>query len=122
MSAGPQGARQTTVTINRSNNEQEVSVSTFRRIIGVADGKYENFPQLKQSVITPAVQEVNTLSDFKIEIEPIREGGRQRGTLTGFRLRWERKEPQEWQSTLDELLRLKVGRKARIRGEVDEAA
>ncbi len=53
---------------------------------------------------------------------PGREGGQKRGTLTGFRMRWTVKEPEEWDRVTVELLRSKVGRKARIRGTVETVA
>jgi hypothetical protein len=100
-------------------NEQTFSVEEFRALLGVDQGQYPGFPQLKQKVLGPAVLEINALSDFTVEIEPMRDGGMMRGKLTGFRLRWERKPGEEWQSVLDELLRSKVGRKARIQGKVE---
>lgn len=105
--------------INLRTHEQVFSVDEFRQLLGVADGKLPAFPQLKQSVLTPALVEVNALSDFNVEIEPIREGGRIRGKLTGFRLMWERKTAEEWTETLDELMRHSSGRKARIKGQAE---
>jgi hypothetical protein len=45
-----------------------------------------------------------------------------RGKLTGFRLFWEKKTQEQWRAVLDELLRPKLGRKARIRGVVEHVA
>lgn len=106
----------------RSNlrvEEQAFSVDDFRALLGVESDKYPGFPQLKQRVLDPAVAEVNGLSDFTVELELLREGGQLRGKLTGFRLRWEKKSSEAWRAVLDELLRPKVGRKARIRGRVE---
>lgn len=100
-------------------SEQTFNVEDFRALLGVEKGQYPGFPQLKQRAIGPALIEVNALSDFNVEIDLIREGGLQRGKLVGFRLWWEKKSPEEWQAVLDELLRSKVGRKARIRGRVE---
>ena len=100
--------------------EQRFSLEAFRELLGVEEGKYPAFPQLKQKVIAPAIMEVNGLSDFKVEIEPLRDGGLQRGPLTAFLLRWEKKDADEWKSVLDELLRPKVGRRARITGSVEK--
>lgn len=99
--------------------EQAFSVEDFRALLGIEAGKLPLFKSLKQRVLDPAVTEVNGLSDFNVEIEPIREGGQLRGKLTGFRLRWEKKSQEEWRAVLDELMRPKVGRKARIRGKVE---
>lgn len=106
----------------RSNlriNEQAFSVDDFRALLGVEPGKLELFKNLKKWALDPAIAEVNGLSDFNVEIEPLRDGGLQRGKLTGFRLWWEKKSSEAWRAVLDELLRSKVGRKARIRGRVE---
>ena len=103
-------------------NEQTFSLDDFRALLGVEPGKMPLFKSFKQWALDPAVMEVNALSDFNVEVDPIREGGQLRGKLTGFRLRWEKKPGEEWQSVLDELLRSKVGRKARITGTVENVA
>jgi Initiator Replication protein len=100
-------------------SEQAFGVDDFRALLGVEAGKLEGFKSLKQWALDPAVAEVNALSDFNVEVEMLREGGMQRGKLTGFRLRWEKKPSEEWRAVLDELNRPKVGRRARIRGKVE---
>ena len=91
-------------------------------MLGVAPDKLKAFPQLKQSALTPAVKEINALSDFNVEVEPVRQGGQQRGTLTGFRVSWETKEPGVWSEVLSELMNSKVGRKARLECTVESVA
>lgn len=105
--------------INMRRAEEILSVADFRQMLAVEDGKLQSYSDLRRYCIQPAMEEINGLSDFNVEIEPIREGGQLRGKLTGFRVSWERKEPDEWQAVLDELLRAKIGRKARIRGLVE---
>ena len=100
-------------------SEQTFDVDDFRELLGVEKGQYPGFPQLKQRALDPAVTEINGLSDFNVEIEPLREGGLSRGKLTGFRLWWEKKSQEEWRAVLDELNRPKVGRRARIRGKIE---
>lgn len=100
-------------------NEQTFSVEDFRALLGVEAGKLMEPFNLKKWSLDPAVAEVNGLSDFTVELELLREGGQLRGKLTGFRLRWEKKSSEAWRAVLDELLRPKVGRKARIRGRVE---
>ena len=107
---------------NLQINEQTFTVEAFRELLGIPEGSYKGFPQLKQRVIDPAVLEVNKLSDFTVEIEPIREGGRLRGKIVSFQIRWEKKPREEWSAVLAELGRSKVGRKARITGTVEELA
>jgi hypothetical protein len=105
--------------INLRVNEQAFGVDDFRELLGVEKNQYPGFPQLKQKVLSPAVAEVNALSDFTVQIHALREGGMQRGTLTGFLLAWEKKPADEWRATLDELGRSKIGRQARIKGTVE---
>jgi hypothetical protein len=100
-------------------NEQRFTVEEFRALLGVEQDKLPLFKSLKQRVLDPATLEVNALSDFRVAIEPVRDGGLQRGKLKGFRLRWEKKSQEEWGAVLDELVRPKVGRKARIAGKVE---
>jgi hypothetical protein len=100
-------------------SEQTFAVEEFRELLGVETDRLPLFKSMKQRVLDPAAMEVNALSDFTVEIEPIREGGMIRGKLTGFRLRWERKPGEEWQNVLSELMRPRVGRLARIQGKVE---
>lgn len=103
----------------RSNlrvDEQTFSVEDFRALLGIEAGKLPLFKSLKQRVLDPAVSEVNGLSDFNVEVHPLREGGMMRGKLTGFRLQWEKKSAEDWRAVLDELDRPKIGRLARIQG------
>jgi hypothetical protein len=104
---------------NLCRTEEVLPVDEFREVLGVASNKLKGFSQFKQTALGPAVAEINALSDFNLEVEPIRQGGQQRGMLSGFRLRWSLKEPEEWDKVLAELLRSRVGRKARIRGTAE---
>jgi hypothetical protein len=104
---------------NLKVSEQEMSVADFRALLGIPDGKLERYPDLARRVISPAVEEINALSDFWVEIGPVREGGLQRGKIRAFRVCWHRKEKDEWKACMDELMRPKVGRKARIKGKVE---
>lgn len=106
--------------INLRTSEQIFSVEEFRQLLGVPNGKLSVFKNLNKWAISPAFEEVNALSDFNVDIEPIREGGRIRGKLKGFRLSWERKKSEEWRKTLNELMRHSSGRKARIKNQVEE--
>lgn len=107
------------VRINLQKDHQFFTVEEFRRLLGVPDGKYREPFNLKKWVIEPAVLEVNGLSDFMAEIEPVREGGFVRGKLKGFNLYWRKKDNDEWKQALDELGRSKVGRRERLEGSVE---
>lgn len=51
-----------------------VSVEDLRRAFGVADDQYERFDNFRRAVIDKAVEEVNQLADFAIDVEYIRAG------------------------------------------------
>lgn len=104
---------------NLRTSEQTFSVEEFRALLGVEPGKLEEAFNLKKWALDPAVAEVNHLSDFRVEVEAIRDGGQLRGRLTGYRMTWERKTDEEWAATLNEHMRPKVGRKARRKGQVE---
>lgn len=108
--------------INREHTSQAFDVDDFRELLGVRSSAYKGYPQLKQRVLEPALLEVNGLSDVNAEITAIRHGGFERGRLIGFRLAWSKKNADEWMKVTDELMRPKVGRAARLRGEVAEIA
>lgn len=100
--------------------QEEFSVDDFRALLGVPKGKLERIPNLLQRVIQPAVLEVQKLADFGVKIEVIRKGGQQRGLVTGFRVSWWRKEASELKEAFAELNRPRIGRMARLRGEVEQ--
>ena len=102
--------------------QEEFSVDDFRALLGVPDGKLERIPNLLQRVIQPAELEVNGLADFGVQIEPIRQGGQQRGLVTGFRVAWWRKDVPDLQAAHQELKRVKTGRLARLRGKQESVA
>jgi hypothetical protein len=107
------------VRINLQKDHQFFTVDQFRQLLGVPDGKYPKFAHLRLWVIEPAILEINGLSDFMAEIEPVREGGFYRGKLKGFNLYWRKKDNDEWIKALDELGRPKVGRRERLEGSVE---
>jgi hypothetical protein len=99
--------------------QEEFTVEDLRALLGVPDGKLERIPNLLQRVIQPAVLEVQKMAAFGVEIEPIRQGGQQRGLVTGFRVSWWRKGEEELKEAYRELNQPKVGRMARLREEVE---
>ena len=96
--------------------QEEFAVKDLRALLGVPEGKLERIPNLLQKVINPAMLEVNGLADFGVKIDAIREGGKVRGLVTGFRMSWWRKNDDQLKSAYSEIKRSKVGRIARLRG------
>lgn len=50
-----------------------MSVKVFRNLMGVNDGQYEDFSDLRRRVIGPAVSEINAKTDLKIDVEYIKD-------------------------------------------------
>ena len=105
---------------NLRKSSEQFSLEDFRALLGVPAGKLARPPDFLRRVVKPAIEEINGLSDFTVEIYPIRRGGPSRGKLTGFEMHWDKKSSQEWRSSLDELMRSKVGRRARLQGNTDK--
>jgi hypothetical protein len=99
--------------------EEDFGVNDLRALLGVPEGKLTRIPNLLQRVVNPAVLEVNGLADFGVQIAPIRKGGSVRGLVTGFRVSWWKKDNPGLQEAYSELKRPKVGRIARLSGQVE---
>lgn len=62
-----------------SRNEGEtpfIPIETFRELMGLEKGEYSLFKVLNRDVIKPAIKEINTLTNFFIEVESKRIGRR----------------------------------------------
>ncbi|ANA41755.1 hypothetical protein A2G06_16570 (plasmid) [Geobacter anodireducens] len=51
-----------------------MTIKTFRKLMGLDDGQYENFPDLRRRVIEPAMEEINQKTDLQIALEYIKDG------------------------------------------------
>ena len=96
-------------------SHEDFEIGEFRELLGVPRGKLVMWGNLHQRALAPAIKEVNALSDFAVVIEPLKSGRK----VTSVRLRWSRKEKEEVSCVMAELKRPKVGRKARIEGNVE---
>jgi len=94
---------------------QEMSLDEFRELLGVEPGKYRAFGALNKHVIKYVVREVNALAPFSITILPLKTGKK----VTDIRIGWWSKSKDEMNAAWREVNRTKVGRKARISGQVD---
>lgn len=94
---------------------EDFDIGEFRELLGVTRGKLPMWGNLHQRALAPAIKEVNALSDFTVDIEPLKTGRK----VSKVRLRWARKEQEEVSGVMAELRRPKVGRKARIEGRVE---
>ena len=81
--------------------DQELGVADFRQLLGIPAGKLELFKNLKKWAIDLAVEEVNALSDFWVETDPLREGESIVASSGVSPLAGGGKGQEEWQMCLD---------------------
>ena len=93
---------------------EEFPVDRFRSLLGVEPEKLVEFKSFKQRAIDPAVLEVNGLGEFGCKVEPVYSGRK----VTAVRLSWWAKNLDERKASLHELRFSRVGRRARLKGEV----
>jgi hypothetical protein len=96
---------------------EHFSLDRFRDLLGVPPGKLTRGPDFDRRVIEPALLEVNGLSDMGVKIQLTRV--HPRAPVTGVTLAWWRKEGDEFRAAYAERRRSKLGRMARLRGEVE---
>lgn len=96
---------------------EHLSLERFRDLLGVPPGKLTRGPDFERRVIEPALLEVNGLSDMSVKIELTR--AHARAPISGVTLAWWRKEGEEFRAAYAERRRSKLGRMARLRGEVE---
>ena len=94
---------------------QDFTLEEFREVLGVEESKYQAFGALNKHVIKPAMDEINALAPFNIQLVPTKTGRR----VTGMRLAWWRKSEDELRAAYAEAQRPRIGRRARIGGQVD---
>ncbi|HRO15821.1 MAG TPA: replication initiation protein, partial [Paracoccus sp. (in: a-proteobacteria)] len=94
---------------------ERFTLESLRGIMGVPRGKLTSWSNLKLRAIDPAVAEVNALSGFMVEIEPIKTGR----AVTHVELRWWRKDGDATGAADRALQFSRIGRKARAEGQVE---
>jgi hypothetical protein len=102
----------------RWRSSEKFSLADIRGILGVPKGKLTSWSNMKLRAIDPALKEVNALSDYVVEIDPIKTGRR----VTHVELRWWKKDGAGAGAAERELTFSKTGRKARIDGQVQPVA
>lgn len=106
----------------RANMERSIEtfpVDRFRELLGVPPGTYARGDNFQRKVLDPAVLEVNGLSDMSLDIEL--ERIHSRAPIHAVTLAWWRKSGDEFRDAMQERNRSKVGRMARLRGQVEVA-
>lgn len=91
------------------------TLEEFRDLLGVQKDAYDKFGALNKHVIKPAVLEINALAPFMMSVQPIKSGKR----VTSVSLTWIPKSKDDADEAWREVRRTKVGRKARITGQIE---
>ena len=95
---------------------ERFTLDGLRGIMGVPKGKLSSWSNLKLRAIDPAVAEVNALSDYMVEILPIKTGR----AVTHVEMRWWRKDGDAGGAADRALQFSKIGRRARAEGRVEQ--
>jgi len=99
----------------RFKSSEKFKLEDLRGILGVPKGKLTTWSNLQLRALTPAVEEVNQLSDYDVRMTPYKEGRR----VAGVVLEWSKKSAKGQSAVDRELEFSKVGRKARLTGKVE---
>jgi hypothetical protein len=97
---------------------EAIEMGRFRELLGVPPGAYDRADNFMRNVVTPALLEVNGLSDVSVQIEMVRR--HPRAPAHAVALAWWRKSGDEFRDSLQERNRSKVGRMARLKGKVEK--
>jgi len=104
--------------INLRKSSEVIDIDTLRQWLGIEIGKLKTWSNIKKFALQPALNEVNGLSPFSVEAEPIKRGRK----VVEVRLSWAKKEPfsPSEQAAAREVNRAKFGRKARLSGTAEK--
>lgn len=99
-------------------SSEKFTLEALRGILGVPKGKLTSWSNLNLRAIQPAVAEVSALSDYVVEIDPVKTGRR----VTHVELRWWRKDRDGVDAASRGLQFSKVGRRARADEQAGQGA
>ncbi|MGR3433976.1 MAG: replication initiation protein [Shimia sp.] len=88
---------------------ERFSLDQLRGVLGVPKGKLTSWSNLNLRAVTPAVTEVNALSDYVVEVAPIKTGRK----VTHVELRWWKKDGAGQGAAERAMAFSKVGRRER---------
>jgi len=101
--------------IGLDKQHDEFTVDELRSMLGMPDGKLERYADFNKYCLKPAIEEVNLLSDFIVEISAVKIGR----SVAKLIVMWFRKSEEERRQAHDEREKSRVGRKARMTGRVE---
>lgn len=102
----------------KHKHTDEFTPDELRKMLGVPRGKLKDFSAFRRFVLVPAVEEVNALSGFMVQIDAVRHGRK----VVKLRLIWFEKDEQGLKAAYRETQRHSAGRKARITATVEKIA
>ena len=102
--------------INLHTCVERFTIERFRELVGVPPNAYADGQDFRRKVIEPAVLEINRLSDLHVDIDLVRK--HPRAAVHEVIVAWRKQEGDEFRASSQERHRSKVGRKARLRGQV----
>ncbi|MBK5927504.1 RepB family plasmid replication initiator protein [Rhodobaculum claviforme] len=88
---------------------ERIALDSLRGILGVPKGKLTSWSNLRLRAIDPAVAEVSALSDYVVEVDPVKTGR----AVTHVELRWWRKDGDATAAADRALQFSRVGRRTR---------
>ncbi|MXN17855.1 RepB family plasmid replication initiator protein [Pseudooceanicola sp. GBMRC 2024] len=100
----------------RWRSSERFTLEALRGVLGVPKGKLTSWSNLRMRAIDPAVAEVCALSDYMVEVHPIKTGR----SVTHVELRWWRKDGEATDKAERALQFASAGRMARAEGRVEE--
>ena len=95
-------------------------IARFRELMGVPLGAYTEGTGFIRKVIEPAVLEVNALSDLSVMAEVRRRSSR--APIEAIAVTWWKKEGDQFREAIRERERPKLGRRARLKAQVEASA
>lgn len=104
--------------VNRRQVSEDLTLDELRDVLGVPDGTFRRWQDLRRFAIDRAVAEINQLAGFTAAYMPLKRGRR----VVGVRLAWGHKATDDLVETQRELDRPRVGRTARRDGLVETIA
>lgn len=103
---------------NMNRCVETIEIGRFRDMLGVPPKSYKLGPDFMRFVLKPAMLEVNGLSDMGVEIQLQRRHAR--APVTAVTMTWWPKQGNEFRAAMAERNRPKVGRMARLKGQVEQ--
>ena len=101
--------------IGLTKQHEQFTIDEFRALLGVPDGKLDRFADFNKHCLKPALDEVNHITDFIVDVMAVKKGR----AVEKLVLSWFRKSPAEMRRAYDEREKSRVGRQVRWNGSVE---